>query len=203
AGLAAVSLADHHLARDQRGGEGTVPDPGAGHREGARLRPRDADLRTGWPPRRRAGPEPHDGRDIRARPEKLSGARLGPGREALHRRRQDHRRRRPLAPLPAPVRAVPQAPAAAGVGHGACTYPSPRRGRPQAMNEARALPITTPLPAGTAGFVSGFSAFLVGMKLVLPGGGLFRYALAPILLSMFVATGVAVGAFFAAKYWMV
>jgi len=71
------------------------------------------------------------------------------------------------------------------------------------MNDARALPITTPLPTGTAGFVSGFSAFLVGLKLVLPGGGLFRYALAPIILSMFVATGVAVGAFFAAKYWMV
>ncbi|MCB9933966.1 MAG: EI24 domain-containing protein [Planctomycetes bacterium] len=71
------------------------------------------------------------------------------------------------------------------------------------MNEAKPLPITTPLPGGLKGFVSGFSAFAVGLKLVFPGGGLFRYALAPIVLSVFVLTGVAAGAFFAAKYWLV
>ena len=71
------------------------------------------------------------------------------------------------------------------------------------MNEPVKLPITAPLPRGLAGFVSGFSAFLVGLKLVFPGGGLFRYALAPVIISAFVLTGVAVGAFFGAKYWLV
>jgi uncharacterized protein involved in cysteine biosynthesis len=67
----------------------------------------------------------------------------------------------------------------------------------------RPLPITAPLPRGFRGFVAGFSAFLVGLKLVLPGGGLFRYALAPIVVSAFVLIGVAIGAFFVAKYWLV
>jgi uncharacterized protein involved in cysteine biosynthesis len=67
----------------------------------------------------------------------------------------------------------------------------------------RPLPITTPLPRGFRGFVAGFGAFLVGLRLVLPGGGLFRYALAPIIVSAFVLAGVAVVAFFAAKYWLV
>jgi uncharacterized protein involved in cysteine biosynthesis len=65
------------------------------------------------------------------------------------------------------------------------------------------LPISTPLPKGLRGFVSGFAAFLVGLKLVLPGGGLFRYALAPIVLSALVLTGVAVAVFFGVKHWLV
>lgn len=65
------------------------------------------------------------------------------------------------------------------------------------------LPISSPLPPGLRGFVSGFAALLIGLKLVLPGGRLFRYALAPIVVSAFVLLGIAVGAFFAAKYWMV
>lgn len=65
------------------------------------------------------------------------------------------------------------------------------------------LPLTTPLPTGMAGFVAGFSAFAVGVKLVLPGGGMFRHALAPVLLSAVVLTAVAIGAFFGAKFWLV
>lgn len=44
------------------------------------------------------------------------------------------------------------------------------------MNGApRPLPITTPLPQGFRGAVSGISAFMVGLKMCLPGGALFRY----------------------------
>jgi uncharacterized protein involved in cysteine biosynthesis len=64
------------------------------------------------------------------------------------------------------------------------------------------LPISTPLPKGLSGFVSGFAAFIVGLKLVLPGGGLFRYALAPIVVSALVLTAVAIGAFFGVKAWL-
>lgn len=53
------------------------------------------------------------------------------------------------------------------------------------------------------GFVSGFAAFTTGLKLVAPGGGLFRYALAPVILCAMVLLGVSIGAFFAAKYWLV
>ena len=65
------------------------------------------------------------------------------------------------------------------------------------------LPVSKPLPRGASGFASGFRVLLIGLKLVLPGGGLFRYALAPILVSALVLAGVAIGAFFAAKYWLV
>ena len=71
------------------------------------------------------------------------------------------------------------------------------------MTDSRPLPITTPLKRGLAGFVSGFSAFVVGLRLVVPGGGLFRYAIAPIAVSALVLTGIAIGAFFGAKYWLV
>ncbi|MCA8934646.1 MAG: EI24 domain-containing protein [Planctomycetes bacterium] len=74
---------------------------------------------------------------------------------------------------------------------------------PLSVVAATKLPITSPLVNGIPGFTSGFSAFLVGMKLVLPGGGLFRYAVAPVVLSALVLVGLAVGAFFGAKYWLV
>lgn len=64
-------------------------------------------------------------------------------------------------------------------------------------------PVTTPLPGGMRGFVSGFAAFTTGLKLVAPGGGLFKYALAPVIVCALVLLGVAVGAFFAAQYWLV
>lgn len=66
------------------------------------------------------------------------------------------------------------------------------------MNE---LPITMPLPKGARAFVSGVSAFTVGLKEVMPGRGLFRYAIAPILISGVVLVGLAVGAFFLGKSW--
>ncbi|MCB9894480.1 MAG: EI24 domain-containing protein [Planctomycetes bacterium] len=71
------------------------------------------------------------------------------------------------------------------------------------MTEPRPLPITTPLKSGLAGFVSGFTALLVGLRLVVPGGGLFRYAIAPILVSGVVLAGVAIGVFFGVTYWLV
>jgi uncharacterized protein involved in cysteine biosynthesis len=64
------------------------------------------------------------------------------------------------------------------------------------------LPITKPLPSGVRGFVAGFSAFLVGLKLVLPGGGLFKFAIAPVLISGFVLVGLALGAFFGVAGWL-
>jgi CysZ protein len=63
-----------------------------------------------------------------------------------------------------------------------------------------ALPVSSPPPPGPRGFVSGFSAFMVGLKLVVPGGGLFRYAIAPVLVCAFVMLGLAVGAFFGARH---
>lgn len=41
---------------------------------------------------------------------------------------------------------------------------------------------------------------MVGLKLVLPGGGLFRYALAPVIVSAIVLVLVAIGAFFGTTY---
>ncbi len=57
------------------------------------------------------------------------------------------------------------------------------------------LPITTPLPPGLRGVNAGVAAFIVGMKLVLPGGGLFRYALAPVVVAALLLLGLAIGAF--------
>lgn len=71
------------------------------------------------------------------------------------------------------------------------------------MIEPVPLPITAPPPGGTRGLVTGFSAFIAGLKLVLPGGGLFKYALAPVIVSALVLIGVAIGAFFGAKYLLV
>lgn len=65
------------------------------------------------------------------------------------------------------------------------------------------LPISQPLPRGAAGFVSGVSAFLVGMRLVLPGGGLFRYALGPVITAALLLVMLAVGAFLLARMLLV
>ncbi|MBE7493220.1 MAG: EI24 domain-containing protein [Planctomycetes bacterium] len=64
------------------------------------------------------------------------------------------------------------------------------------------LPVATPLPSGLRGFVAGFAAFLVGLRLVLPGGGLFRWALAPVLASALVLGGLAAGAFLGVWAWL-
>lgn len=64
------------------------------------------------------------------------------------------------------------------------------------------LPISQPLPRGVRGFVAGFGAFMVGLKLVLPGGGLFRYALAPVLVSALVLVLLALGVFFGVSAWL-
>lgn len=69
------------------------------------------------------------------------------------------------------------------------------------MTPAR-LPVSSPLPRGTRGFVAGFSAFFVGLKLVLPGGGLFRFAIAPVIVSALVLLALAVGAFFGVAVWL-
>lgn len=71
------------------------------------------------------------------------------------------------------------------------------------MNQPLPLPITAPPPPGARGLVTGFSAFMVGLKLVLPGGGLFKYAIGPVIVSAIVLVGVAIGAFFGAKYLLV
>lgn len=64
------------------------------------------------------------------------------------------------------------------------------------------LPITTPLPPGWRGFVSGAAAFMTGLKLMLPGGGMFRHAIAPVLVSLAILTAIAIGAFFATQAWL-
>lgn len=66
----------------------------------------------------------------------------------------------------------------------------------------RPLPISSPLPRGMRGFVAGFGAFLVGLKLVLPGGGLFRFALGPVVASACVLVALAVGVFFGVAGWL-
>jgi uncharacterized protein involved in cysteine biosynthesis len=57
------------------------------------------------------------------------------------------------------------------------------------------LPVSAPLPRGVPGMLSGTAAFLWGLKAVLPGGGLFRYALAPALISLLVLGVLVAGAF--------
>jgi CysZ protein len=71
------------------------------------------------------------------------------------------------------------------------------------MTTQRALPVSCPLPRGFAGYVSGLTAFLVGLRLVLPGGGLFRYALGPIFAGAVLLLGLAVGSFFLARALLV
>lgn len=63
------------------------------------------------------------------------------------------------------------------------------------------LPITTPIPRGYGAFITGVSAFMAGMKQVMPGGGLFRFALAPVVISGVVLVGLAAGAFFLGRSW--
>lgn len=65
------------------------------------------------------------------------------------------------------------------------------------------LPVSAPPPKGMAGFVTGFSAFLAGFRHVFPGGKLFKFALAPMIVSAVVLIGVAIGAFFFARAWFV
>lgn len=64
------------------------------------------------------------------------------------------------------------------------------------------LPVTAPLPAGWRGVVSGAAAFTAGLRLVAPGGGMFRYAIVPVLLSVLILSAVTFGAFFAVKAWI-
>jgi uncharacterized protein involved in cysteine biosynthesis len=64
------------------------------------------------------------------------------------------------------------------------------------------LPITAPLPTGWRGVVSGAAAFMAGFKLVAPGGGMFRHAIAPVLLSILILSAITFGAFFAVKAWL-
>ena len=51
------------------------------------------------------------------------------------------------------------------------------------------LPIESPLPQTWHGLYCGIKAFMAGLRLVAPGGGLFRYAIAPGLVSLFVLAG--------------
>ena len=66
----------------------------------------------------------------------------------------------------------------------------------------RPLPISAPLPQGFGGLISGLSAFTVGLKLVMPGGRLFRYAVVPAILSVLILTGLAVGAWIVAQSYL-
>lgn len=67
----------------------------------------------------------------------------------------------------------------------------------------RPLPVSSPLPSGAAGFISGVSAFLVGLRLVLPGGGLFRYAIGPVITAAALILALAIGAFLLARTLLV
>jgi CysZ protein len=63
----------------------------------------------------------------------------------------------------------------------------------------RPLPVASPPASGVSGMGAGFSAFMAGLKLVAPGGGLFKYAIAPIIISAIVLGGLIVGTFFLAQ----
>jgi len=67
---------------------------------------------------------------------------------------------------------------------------------------AHKLPVTLPLAAGWRGFVSGIAAFTAGLRLVLPGGGLFRHAILPVLLTLVILTSIAIASFFAVHSWL-
>lgn len=64
------------------------------------------------------------------------------------------------------------------------------------------LPITTPLATGWRAAISGMSAFSVGLKMMLPGGGLFRYAVAPVLVSLVVLVGLIVLCVVGTQWWL-
>lgn len=63
-------------------------------------------------------------------------------------------------------------------------------------------PATAPIPENWRGALLGAKLFLEGMKLVAPGGGLFRYALAPALVSLLVLTALGVLAWVVVQYWL-
>ena len=65
------------------------------------------------------------------------------------------------------------------------------------------LPIRGPLQPGMRGFVGGMRVFITGLKLVMPGGGVFRYALVPVLVSAFILLLLAIAAFFTAQALLV
>lgn len=64
------------------------------------------------------------------------------------------------------------------------------------------LPIDAPLAENWRGFFTGINAFFAGLKLVAPGGGLFRYALAPALLSLLVLLGGVLLGWFLLHGWI-
>lgn len=64
-------------------------------------------------------------------------------------------------------------------------------------------PVPTPLPSGMKGLAVGVRAFVAGYRLMLPGGGMFRYAIAPGLVALFTLLSLAVGAFFLARWLLV
>ncbi|MCC6466571.1 MAG: EI24 domain-containing protein [Planctomycetes bacterium] len=63
------------------------------------------------------------------------------------------------------------------------------------MNAPRPLPVSTPLPQGFRGAVSGISAFLAGLKMCLPGGALFRFTALAAFVSALVLVALAWVAF--------
>lgn len=64
------------------------------------------------------------------------------------------------------------------------------------------LPIDTPLAESWRGFFTGITAFFAGLKLVAPGGGLFRYAVAPALLSLVALVGGVLLGWFLLHDWI-
>lgn len=60
----------------------------------------------------------------------------------------------------------------------------------------------TPIPENWRGAIAGAQMFAQGMKLVMPGGGMFSYALAPALVSLAVLVALAVLAWVVVQYFL-
>jgi uncharacterized protein involved in cysteine biosynthesis len=59
-----------------------------------------------------------------------------------------------------------------------------------------------PIPENWRGAITGAQAFVRGLKLVAPGGGLFKYAILPALASLVVLAGLVVLAWFLVHTWL-
>lgn len=59
-----------------------------------------------------------------------------------------------------------------------------------------------PLPENWRGAIAGVQAFLAGLRLVAPGGGLFKYAIMPACASLLVLAGLVVLAWYLVHTWL-
>ncbi|MCC6148693.1 MAG: EI24 domain-containing protein [Planctomycetes bacterium] len=63
-------------------------------------------------------------------------------------------------------------------------------------------PPTAPIPENWRGALLGAKLFVDGMRMVAPGGGLFRYTLAPAIISLFVLAALGILAWVVVQYWL-